>query len=284
MSRKAKHLKRISKNPHKLYDKNKVKRRRKKEAARLTVIQKIFLVIFIGIFCYSAYTLINWYIGTKKAESQYEELAQKVITKEIDEPADENGNKPQGIHFEELKNINEDIIGWIKIDNTTINYPIVQTTDNAFYLKKDIYKKNDACGSIFMDYKNNKNFTDKNNVLYGHHIKSGIMFADLVKIYKGELGTDININIYTPAMERVYKVFSSYESDPEDYAINTSITENQYDEFIDLLKNRSSIDYNIDPKQSSQILTLSTCDNTGRKRILVHAKLNEVYSLEPNDN
>ena len=81
-------------------------------------------------------------------------------------------------------------------------------------------------------------------------------------------------------MERKYKVFSSYKSEPEDYAINTSITENEYNEFINELKNRSQTDYGISPNESSQILTLSTCDNTGKKRILVHAKLDEIYSFK----
>lgn len=307
MSRKSKHLKENSRNVKReksqfvnnFYDRNSKGKilesrdvenrrnlkngRRNKESEKFTIVQKVLLIIFICIFCYSAFTLISWYIGTKKAESKYEDLAQKVITEDINQEPDENKNKPQGINFDELKQINEDIIGWIKIDGTTINYPIVKTTDNEFYLKKDIYKEYDSCGSIFMDYKNHENFTDKNNVIYGHHIKSGIMFADLVNIYKGNLGTDIDVNIYTPSKERVYKIFSSYESNPEDYAINTSIKESEYDEFIENLKNRSSIDYKVSPKESSQILTLSTCDNTGKKRILVHAKLDKVFSLENRD-
>lgn len=282
MSRKAKHFKKNSPNIQKNYNpkQSKINRRVKEEKTNLTIIQKILLIIFICMFCYSAYTLISWYIGTKRAESKYEELAQKVMAEEINEQPDKSGNKSQGINFDELKNINEDIIGWIKIENMEINYPIVQTINNEFYLKKDIYKEYDACGSIFMDYKNNKNFTDKNNVIYGHHIKSGIMFADLVKIYKGKMGTDITVHIYTPTIERIYKVFSSYESEPEDYAINTGITEAQYDEFIENLANKSNIDYGISPEQSNQILTLSTCDSTGKRRILIHAKLEEVYSIK----
>lgn len=270
---KAKHSK-------KHYSKKNIKNKREKNRANLTLFQKILLIIFIIVFCYSTFTLINWYIRTIKTDNKYKELAKQVIIQNEEQEADENKSKEKVINFEELKKINEDIIGWIKIDNTTINYPIVKTTDNEFYLKKDIYKQYDQCGSIFMDYKNNKDFTDKNNVLYGHHIKSGIMFADLLKIYNNELGKDVNIYVYTPTMERKYKVFSSYKTEPEDYAINTSITENEYNEFINELKNRSQTDYGISPNESSQILTLSTCDNTGKKRILVHAKLDEIYSFK----
>ena len=274
MKAKAKHLKTKSKN--------------RKRNERFAIPQKILLIVFLCVFLYSTITLVNWFIGTVKTDNKYKDLSEKVVNEDsINKQPDESGNKESIINFEELKKINEDILGWIRIENTSINYPIVQYTDNDYYLKKDIYKEYDACGSVFMDYKNNKKFTDKNNVLYGHNIKSGIMFADLVKIYENKLteGNDnnIDIHIYTETMERIYKVFSSYKTEPEDYSINTSVTENEYKEFIENLKNRSETDYNIDPKQSSQILTLSTCDNTGKKRILVHAKLDKIYATDVGD-
>ena len=274
MKAKAKHLKTKSKN--------------RKRNERFAIPQKILLIVFVCVFLYSTITLVNWFIGTVKTDNKYKDLSEKVVKEDsINKQPDESGNKESIINFEELKKINEDIIGWIRIENTSINYPIVQYTDNDYYLKKDIYKEYDACGSVFMDYKNNKKFTDKNNVLYGHNIKSGIMFADLVKIYENKLteGKDnnIDIHIYTETMERIYKVFSSYKTEPEDYSIDTSVTENEYKEFIENLKNRSETDYNIDPKQSSQILTLSTCDNTGKKRILVHAKLDKIYATDVGD-
>ena len=102
------------------------------------------------------------------------------------------------------------------------------------------------------------------------------MFADLVKIYDGTLGNDIAINIYTPEKTMEFKVFSSYETEPEDYSINTSIKENEYNEFTNTLKQRSKNDFNGEFNNSNQILTLSTCDSSGQKRILVHASLEEV--------
>ena len=168
------------------------------------------------------------------------------------------------------------MVGWIKIDGTTIDYPIMKTTNNEYYLKKDIYNNYEQCGSIFLDYKNSPNFTDKNIVIYGHHIKKGIMFADLVKIYDGTLGNDVTVNIYTPEKTMKFKVFSSYETEPEDYSINTNIQENEYNEFTNTLKQRSKIGFNSEFNNSNQILTLSTCDSSGQKRILVHASLEEV--------
>ena len=103
---------------------------------------------------------------------------------------------------------------------------------------------------------------------------------DLDVAYMISIGNNVNIEIYLPDRMMKFKVFSSYYSEPEDYAINTGITEAQYDEFIENLANKSNIDYGISPEQSNQILTLSTCDSTGKRRILIHAKLEEVYSIK----
>ena len=123
-----------------------------------------------------------------------------------------------------------------------------------------------------MDYKNHEAFIDKNTVLYGHNIKSGLMFADLQKIYKNELGTDITIEIYTEAEKLEYKVFSSYMEEPEDYATKSNIVdEGAFGKYIKEMLKRSSILYNIVPDKEGKVLTLSTCDSTGKNRILVHA-------------
>ena len=103
------------------------------------------------------------------------------------------------------------------------------------------------------------------------------MFADLENIANGKLGNNINIELYMPDRKMNFKVFSSYNIDPEDYAINTSITENELDEFKTTLKERSSMDFESEHENTNQVLTLSTCDRTGKKRVLVHAGLEEIH-------
>ena len=165
-------------------------------------------------------------------------------------------------------------MAWIKIKDTSINYPVMQTSDNNYYLKNNFYKEYDNCGSIFLDYKSN--LTDKNIVIYGHNIKRGTMFADLENIVSGSLGNDINVELYMPDRKMEFKVFSSYIIDPENYAINTSIKQNELDEFKKTLESRSSIKFESEYKTANQILTLSTCDRTGKKRVLIHAGLEEI--------
>lgn len=243
---------------------------KRKKKNNIPKYQKILLFLFITVFLVSSVILIKWYYNVSRAEEKYQELAKEVVKTE------EGENKAEIIDFEKLKNINKDVVGWIKIEGTTIDYPIMQTLNNEYYLKKDIYGNYEQCGSIFLDYKNNSKFTDKNIVIYGHHIKKGIMFADLIKIYDGTLGNNISVNIYTPEKTMKFKVFSSYETEPEDYSINTSINESNYDDFTKTLKSRSKNNFETNFENSNQILTLSTCDSSGKKRVLVHGMLEEI--------
>lgn len=232
--------------------------------------QNILLIIFASIFIVSGCILLKWYIDTGRSDDKYKDLAKQVIQVNNSE---ENTNQDQ-VDFEKLKSINPDTLAWIKIDGTTINYPVMKTIDNSYYLTKNFYKEYDVCGSLFLDYKSN--LTDKNIVIYGHNIKRGIMFSDLEKIVNGKLGNDIDIDLYTPDKMMKFKVFSSYNIEPEDYAINTSIKENDLNEFKETLKQRSEIGFESEYINSNQILTLSTCDRSGKKRVLVHGCLEEV--------
>lgn len=261
----AKHAKRYKKYNEK--KKNLINKHIKKRNNKINL-STILLVIFVIIFIVSGIILLTWYINTGKSEEKYIELAEQVIT------VNEDNTSSSIIDFNKLREINPDIIAWIKIDGTNINYPIMKTTDNDYYLSKNFYKENDISGSLFLDYRSN--FTDKNIVVYGHNIKRGTMFSDLEKILNNDLGNNINIIIYMPDKTMKFKVFSTYKTNPEDYAINTSINEENLDEFAQNVKQRSSLNFECEYANSSQILTLSTCDRTGKKRVLVHAALDSI--------
>lgn len=236
--------------------------------------RNVLLLVLLIIFFASSSIVVSWYVRTSNAAKKYENIATQVLLiGKKDANAESNFDT---VNFQELKSINADAVAWIKIEGTTINYPVLQTTNNEYYLNNDIYKKADQCGSIYMDYQNDKRLVDKNTVIYGHHIKRGIMFAGLEKICAGELGNDVDIYIYTPEKSMKFKVFSAYKNIPEEYSINTEITEKEYGQFVETLKNKSEKEFVGNPDKSNQIITLSTCDKSGKERILVHAELDDI--------
>ena len=231
----------------------------KKKYKKLLI--NLFLIIFIALFLFSTYKSFKiYYYGNKN---------KKITTELIDEIVDTNQKtKETTIDFKKLKKINIDVVGWIKIPNTHVNYPIMQTFDNSYYLNRDFNNDYNINGSIFMDYKNRFDFSDPNTVLYGHYTHSTDMFSDLKKVYEGEYGDDIDIYIYTPNDNYIYTLYSMYLTDPNDeQSINPSTS----------YFTKSEKDFNIDVKKQKiqQTLTLVTCYNDKSRRIILHAYLNQ---------
>lgn len=228
----------------------------------------IIFIIFLGIFLYAGIKLCMWLFYNKQSENLIETIVEENFV-EDDEEETSNSNP---VDFENLQSINSDVVAWIRIEGTSINYPIVQSTDNEYYLQRDINKNYSYCGWIFMDYKNASSFIDKNTVIYGHNMKSGLMFADLQNVLNESLGTEIIIEIYTPTEKLNYMVFSCYKEEPEEYAIKSNIVDDDtLGKYIKEMLKRSEISYNVVPDKSDKLLTLSTCDSTGENRILVHS-------------
>lgn len=171
---------------------------------------------------------------------------------------------------------NIDYRGWIKIDNTNINYPILQGQDNEEYLYKDINNEYIVSGSIFMNYLNN-GFDDQNTVLFGHNMKNGTMFANLKK-YKEEdffyNNNDIEIELSNGQYLK-YKVFSVYITDINDNYTKTSFEDkDEYKEFLERIKNKSIYKSDISVNENDKIITLSTCSyEFNDARMVVHGKL-----------
>ena len=180
------------------------------------------------------------------------------------------------VNFTELLKKNPDTVGWIKVDGTKVNYPVVQAEDNDYYLSHAFNKRSNAGGWIFADYRVDfKNF-GKNTIIYGHNMNNKTMFGSIPNmLYSGYLSNSSNyyIKISTPTSNTVWKVFSVYTIEPEVYYLKTNFRTEPYDKFLNTLKSRSVYDFGIDVTTDDKILTLSTCDNTGTKRVAVHAKM-----------
>lgn len=180
------------------------------------------------------------------------------------------------VNFNELLNKNTDTVGWIKIEGTKVNYPVVQTNNNEYYLSHAFNKKSNAGGWIFADYRDDFVYFGKNTIIYGHNMTNKTMFGSIPQMLNNSYLNNSNnyyIKISTPTCNTVWKLFSIYTIEPEIYYLKTNFKNYSFEEFINTLKGRSVHSFGTDVSSDDKILTLSTCDNTGTKRIVVHAKM-----------
>ena len=252
-----KDLKKVEDNPVTIENKEKKKKEQSKAGK---IIDKIVTgIILIACICgliYSLSKLFPWLLANVKTNGVVNDI--NTIAGVGDIPKDENPGVEFGINFESLLAMNPEVVGWIRIPGTTINYAIVQAEDNSKYLKTSLDGTWNQFGWPFMDYRNEANFTDKNTILYGHNIASGWMFADLTYIRNGYLGTDIEVDIYRKDYKLLrYKVFSVYETAPEPYYITTYFGDEElFSTFVNTLAQRSKYNFNQSVGPNDNVLTL----------------------------
>ena len=236
---------------------------------RLIILNIIRIIFFIMLIISVTY-IAKWYIGNSQNKIIKEKLSEAVITVNND-----NNEQIHEIDFEKLKQINNDTIGWLKVKGTDVEYVVVQTKNNDYYLNHNFERKHNKAGWIFVDYKNKLDGLDKNIVIYGHNMKNNSMFATLENILKEEwYNNEENyiLDFITEKESQKYKVFSVYKIENEDYYIKTEFKENEFEEFINTIKNRSIKNFNTNITKEDNILTLSTCADNSNYRIILHAK------------
>ena len=230
---------------------------------------KILLILFetilIIIIFLSELKIYKW----KKDNKHTAEIVDKIT----DNITVENDN--YNINFEKLKDINKDIIAYIVVNGTNIRYPVVKGEDNTFYLTHSLDKQENNAGWIFADYRNKLDETDKNVIIYGHNRKDGTMFRTLRNIFNKEWYSNKEnrkINIITEKENCIYEVFSVYKILNEDYYIKTDFENDSFYNFLQNIKERSFVDFEVELDENDKILTLSTCDNNNKYRVVLHAK------------
>ena len=223
-------------------------------------------LIFSGIKIY------KWYKENNNNNKIIEKVSEAVIIKD-DEPEE---NNKYVIDFEALKKQNSETVAWLKVNNTKIEYPVVKTKNNDYYLTHSFDKSENSAGWIFADYKNKFDGKDKNIVVYGHNRRDGSMFGSLKNIlsskwYNNEENQNVIFNIN--GQNYTYRVFSVYQIEKEDYYIKTNFSSNnEYEKFLNTIKKRSVNDFKEDVSKDDTILTLSTCANNNMYRVVLHAK------------
>lgn len=238
----------------------------------LLVFKYIFIAICVIGLIYSLYNIFVWKKSVDRNKNIKKEINKHVVINEKEKQVE----KKYQIDFDELKKENEDTVAYIKVNNTNIDYVVVQTSDNSYYLTHNFKKEWNIAGWIFADYKNKFDGTDKNIVIYGHSTKDGSMFGTLNKVLNSnwqQNKENQTLAFITEDEKSVYQIFSVYMIKPEDYYINTDfLSDEEFMKFISTIKGRSYYDYNVDVKENDSILTLSSCNGDGSKRVVLHAK------------
>ena len=247
------------------------------------IILYIILVFFIGVFFFSLCHIIMWYFDNKKTDKIINELQDMVevippkenITTEMLDSSKYYDVSLLSVDFTNLLQKNNDVVGWIQIPNTNVDYPFVQTKNNSYYLTHSFDKKYNDAGWLFLDYRNHLNPIDMNTIIYAHGRVDGTMFGSLKNILSDEFldKDECYIKISTLSYNYLFEIFSAYHIKTTDDYLDTNYKDlSKYRDYLDKIKKRSMIDFDNSVSTQNKIITLSTCYNNWEKMV-VHAKL-----------
>lgn len=255
------------------FKKETIYKKKRKNHNMNNIISFILLLLFVILFIISSQKIIDYIKDSKKNEKVFNEISKDIEIQEI--PEDNNEDNKYKIDFESLKQKNNDTVGFLKVNGTDIEQVVVKGKDNGYYLYHNFEKQENSSGWIFADYRNKLDGTDKNIIIYGHNMLNNKMFGTLKNILNEEWYSNeenLVIDFITEQEQVKYQVFSVYKIKNEDYYINTEFKKNEFSEFIKTLKNRSIKDFEIEVTENDSILTLSTCADNNKYRIVLHSK------------
>lgn len=230
----------------------------------------ICFIIFAVVLCHLIY---NFNIDSQD-QKQFDDMAQTIT---VEESTDENVDSDSGIN--DLINKNSDCIGWLRISGTMIDYPIMQTKDDPqYYLRRDFNKQYSYLGTPFMDSRCDVNY-DNNLIVYGHNMKDGKMFADLLKYKEKSYFKEHNIiHFITPNGVQKYSVIAvcKVKNDDEWYGYTCQTDKESFNNLISHIKDKSLYQTDNSAEYGDYFLTLSTCEysQTNGRLIVIGVKFN----------
>ena len=241
------------------------KSRRKR---KIPVIYWVLFVIFAGVAVFSAWKIISQLREDRKGSGVYVEIASEaaaettVAVVEIPERETEEELVLKQIDFEALRQQNGDIVAWLELPGTIIDYPVVQADDNSYYLRRLIDGTHHRFGTLFVDYRNAADFSDPNTIIYGHHIHAGDMFF-VLENYSDQAFYDEHpyAFLYTPDVTYRVDFFAATVSESESPPRLSFESGEDLAAYAAKLKERSSFESRIEVGTADRVLTLYTCDD-----------------------
>ena len=262
-------------------------------------IRILLILILTAVFLFSGWKLLGIVQDYQEGESSYDALEQYVsfeaeggqeggqMAQEPQETvaAEQNGGEPMPdvsrwpqVDFQELAGINPDIVGWIYIPGTNINYPVVRGTDNDYYLNRLFDGTYNKSGCIFMDYRCEPDFSGKNSIIYGHHMKNGSMFASLMEYKEKGFYEEHSVALLvTPDAYYEIRLFSGYVADNWDSAWDMGLSGAEFEAWLKEICQKSTFEPVALPGADDRIVTLSTCTyEFADAKYVVHGYISEV--------
>ncbi|MBQ9118911.1 MAG: class B sortase [Lachnospiraceae bacterium] len=253
------------------------------------ILINIIIVLLVIIFLMCGYLVIDYFRESSTQQEQFNNLASLVEQAQIspslpaanettapadtsDEtiPTDETeGTESGGIlaEYAQLYELNSDIVGWLKIDNTSINYPVMQTPDSKdYYLRRDFYKNYSSHGCIFVREECDVFAPSDNITIYGHHMRDGSMFSDLDDFTSYTFWEENGVFTFDTLTEhhtyQVFAVFKTTTSAGEGFAYHQFVdgTESEFNDFVATCQSLAFYDTGITPVYGDKIICLSTCE------------------------
>ncbi len=247
----------------------------------------LFLILIaLSFFIALSFKVGEYFIDNRKSTDIIKRVTKEEDNKEyifVNPEANEETyydykNEPfMQVNFKDLLEQNEETVAWINVLGTNIDYPVVQSTDNSFYLDHTFDKTKNIAGWVFSDFRNNMQFLNKNTIIYAHKMTNKTMFGSLpLLLDKNWFEDKLHhlIKLSTPNSNMIWQIFSVYTIPKESYYITTHFkTDNDYQNFLDTINDRSIFNFDVSLDTDSKIITLSTCKDYKGNRIVVHAKL-----------
>ncbi len=236
-------------------------------------IRRLLILLCLGIVLFSGAKLYEIYKVYDTGNDSYEDLTDRYVAAapqampeqtegteptETLEPAE---TAPVSVDFDALLAENADVVGWLYCADTPINYPLVRSEDNDYYLYRLLDGTSNANGSIFMDYRNSPDFSDWNSIFYGHNMQSGAMFGTLQR-YRQQTYFEKHPVMYLLTPQQDYKVvlisgYTTWDTASETYGFPETLEERNV--LVENALDRSTFKAGVTVLDTDRLLTLSTC-------------------------
>ena len=259
---------------------------------RINFFKAAISLLLILALLFNLYVLIKRLIDKNNLESEIEEINDVIgieqprneniaVNSSPDEPNTDYFNylkiSADSVDIKKLKRINSDTVGFLSISGTNINYPVVQSADNKFYLNHSFKKASNSSGWLFMDYRNNSESFGKNTIIYGHSNLDKTMLGSLSNVKSEEWRKNpLNGKIKFVNLSGItnWKIISVYTIPAESYYIKTDFKSSEsFKNWLGEISKRSLCDFGYEISSDDKIMTFSTCyKDNGDIRLVVHAK------------